>query len=47
VKDYLSIQDADGNRLELKKRPDGQSDMAVTEGSRVTFYLLGPPRQIP
>jgi hypothetical protein len=47
VNGYLSIEGGNGERLEIKKRPDGQSDMAVKEGNRVTLYVLSAPEPIP
>jgi len=44
---YLAFQNGDGEKLELRRRPDGRFDMAVSAGGPATFFLLSAPQQIP
>lgn len=40
---FLAMDGGPGERLELRRRPDGQYDMGVSENGRVSVYLLAAP----
>lgn len=44
---YISIPGGDNDRLEMRRRPNGQFDMAVQEHNVVSIYVLAAPRAIP
>ena len=44
---FISVPGGNGEQLELRRRPDGQFDMAVGENNRVSLYLLAAPRPLP
>lgn len=45
--EYLSLQGAGGDQLELRKRQDGRFDLAVRDNARISVYLLAPPKAAP
>lgn len=45
--DYIAMDGNDGDRLELKRRPDQKYDMGVRDGGKVSLYLLNTPQEEP
>jgi len=41
---YIVMEDSNRDRFELMRRPDGNWDLAVKVGERLTIYSLGPPQ---
>lgn len=44
---YLAVEGGEGEKLEMRRRPDGKMDMATKEAGRTTIYLLDAPGPVP
>jgi hypothetical protein len=44
---FIAFDGGDGEKLELRKRADGKSDLAVLEKGVISVYLLGAQQALP